>query len=296
MTAAPVLIEKYSGYMNSFDETPIYYEVRGQGEPIVFVYGIACIINHWQPQIDFLSQHYMTIAFDLRGHQLSQPVNKKNLSVPDLALDIENLLKHLKVKKAHFLGHSFGTPVLLQLYKQAPELFLTIASVNGFAKNPIKNMFGLNVAEPIFRAIQALDRSQPLLFRQVWSKSVDHPASMILAGLLGGFNLRLTAFKDIEIYVKSVSNMDLGVFIRLFESLMEFDGSDILADIQVPTLVIAGGRDNITPLSFQHHFREMIPGSEYVELPYGSHCTQLDFPEYLNLKIRDFIERSMYRS
>lgn len=296
MTAAPVLIEKYTGYFNSFDDSQIYYEVRGKGEPLIFIYGIACLINHWQPQIDFLSQHYMTIAFDLRGHQFSQPVNKNNLSIEDLAHDIEKLLLHLKIKKAHFLGHSFGTPILLQLYRQSPELFLSVTSVNGFAKNPIKNMFGLNVVEPIFRGIQALDRAQPLLFRQVWSKSVDNPASMLMAGLLGGFNLKLSAFKDIEIYARSVSNMDLGIFIKLFESLMGFDGSDILPSIQVPSLVIAGGMDNITPLSFQHHFREMIPGSEYVELPYGSHCTQLDFPEYLNLKIRDFIERSMYRA
>ncbi|MFN7905125.1 MAG: alpha/beta fold hydrolase [Pseudobdellovibrionaceae bacterium] len=293
--AAPQLIPKRIGVIQSFDETPIYYEIRGQGEPIVFVYGIACLINHWQLQIDFLSQYYTTVAFDLRGHQLSQPVNRKNLSVPDLAQDIQILLRELKIKKAHFLGHSFGTPIMLQLYRQAPELFLSITSINGFAKNPIKNMFGVNVVEPLFRGIQALYTSQPALFRQFWSASVNNPAAMLVAGLLGGFNLKLSAFKDIEIYAQSVSNMDLGVFIRLFESLMEFDGSDILAEIQVPSLVIAGGKDNITPLAFQHHFREMIAGSEYVELAYGSHCTQLDFPDYINLKIAEFIERSMFR-
>lgn len=295
MTAAPQLIPKLTGYVQSFDQSKIYYEVRGQGEPIVFVYGIACLINHWLPQIDFLSQHYMTIAFDLRGHQLSQPVNRENLSVEDLARDIQVLLSELKVKKAHFLGHSFGTPIMLQLYRNSPELFLTMTSVNGFAKNPIKNMFGLNVVEPLFRGIQAMNNAQPALFQHFWSLSVNNPAAMLMAGLLGGFNLKLSAFKDIEIYAQSISNMDLDVFIRLFESLMAFDGTEILKDIQVPSLVFAGGKDNITPLSFQHDFKKMIKGSEYVELPYGSHCTQLDFPDYLNLKIRDFIERAMFR-
>lgn len=291
----PKLTPKQTGYVKSFDETPIYYEVRGHGEPVVFIYGIACLINHWQPQIDFLSQHYKTVAFDLRGHQLSQPVNKNNLTVPDLATDVQVLLDHLQIKKAHFLGHSFGTPLMLQLYRQSPELFLTMTSVNGFAKNPIKNMFGLNVIEPFFRGVQMLSASQPELFQQFWSLSVNNPAAMLAAGLLGGFNLKLSAFKDIEIYAQSVSQMDLDVFMRLFESLMAFDGTTLLKDIHVPFLVIAGGKDNITPLSFQHDFKKMIKRSEYVELPYGSHCCQLDFPDYLNLKIFDFIERTMFR-
>jgi pimeloyl-ACP methyl ester carboxylesterase len=54
--------------------------------------------------------------------------------------------------------------------------------------------------------------------------------------------------------------------------------------------VVAGQNDNITPKSFQAEFKEKIPHAEYLEVPYGSHCTQLDFPDYLNLKVEAFLK------
>jgi hypothetical protein len=54
-------ITKTSGYFESFDGTRIYYETRGQGKPLVFVYGIACLINHWHNQLNYFSHNYQTI-------------------------------------------------------------------------------------------------------------------------------------------------------------------------------------------------------------------------------------------
>jgi pimeloyl-ACP methyl ester carboxylesterase len=119
---------------------------------------------------------------------------------------------------------------------------------------------------------------------------VDNPVAMQLAALAGGFNLKLTEFKDIEVYVRGVAQLELEVFIPLFEALMAFDGSDILSTLQQPTFVVAGQNDNITPKSFQAEFKEKIPHAEYLEVPYGSHCTQLDFPDYLNLKVEAFLK------
>lgn len=115
---------------------------------------------------------------------------------------------------------------------------------------------------------------------------------MLLAGAAGGFNLKLTHFKDIEVYARGVARMDLRTFLVLFEELMKFDGEDILPLVNVPTLIISGENDNVTPQKFQHEFHHKIVGSEFVLVPYGSHCTQLDFPEYINMKIEDFLKRS----
>jgi len=65
---------KVTGKFESFDGTPIYYEVRGEGEPLVLIYGIACPMNHWHHQIEYFSKSYKVITFDLRGHQKSNPV------------------------------------------------------------------------------------------------------------------------------------------------------------------------------------------------------------------------------
>lgn len=282
---------KTTGTFNSFDGTPIYYEVRGEGEPLVLVYGIACIINHWHHQIEYFSQHYQVIAFDLRGHQKSNPVNNMNeLTMDALSKDILGMLKHLGIKKAHFAGHSFGAPVILNTYDMQPEVFLSMTFINGFAKNPIKGMFGLDVVEPLFYFVKSQYESQPLLWNTLWKTAVDNPMSMYLAALAGGFNLKVTHFKDIEVYMRGVARLNLQVFLKLFEELMKYDGENVLPTIEVPVLVVAGEKDMVTPLRFQYHFKETIKHSEFVLVPYGSHCTQLDFPDYTNLKIEKFLQ------
>ncbi|NUN04332.1 MAG: alpha/beta hydrolase [Bdellovibrio sp.] len=284
---------KQTGHFESFDGTPIYYEVRGEGEPLVLVYGIACIINHWHHQVEYFSKKYKVITFDLRGHQKSNPIADMNhLGMDDLGKDVVGLLAHLKIKKAHFAGHSFGAPLILNIYKMKPELFKSMIFINGFARNPIKGMFGLDVVEPFFYFVKTQYKAQPDLWNTLWKMAVDNPMAMYLAAIAGGFNLKVTHFKDIEVYCRGVARLNLEVFLTMFETLMEYDGEPVLATIEVPALIISGEKDMVTPLRFQYHFKEAIKHSEFVLVPYGSHCTQLDFPDYTNLKIEKFLEEN----
>lgn len=282
---------KATGTFESFDGSTIYYESRGKGEPLVLVYGIACPMNHWHHQIDYFSKRYQVITFDLRGHQKSNPVNDmKQLTMDALAKDIICLLDHLKIKKAHFAGHSFGAPIILKLYDVKPEAVRSMIFVNGFARNPIKGMFGLDVVEPFFNFVKAQYHRNPALWNSLWKLAVDNPMAMYVAALAGGFNLRVTQFKDIEVYVRGVARLNLEVFITLFDELMTYDGESVLPKIEVPVLIISGERDMVTPIHFQHHFRDTIKHSEFIVVPYGSHCTQLDFPDYTNLKMEKFLK------
>jgi pimeloyl-ACP methyl ester carboxylesterase len=283
-------VEKESGVFESFDRTPIYYEIRGEGEPLILIYGIACLMNHWHFQMEYFSKRYKIIAFDLRGHHKSQPLgNPLNLKISDLVQDLVGLLEHLNISKAHFAGHSFGAPLLLELFRVRPELIGSMTFINGFSKNPIKGMFGLDVMEPFYYFIKEQYEKSPDLWTTLWRMAVDNPLSMFLAGAAGGFNLKLTHFKDIEVYARGVARMDLRTFLILFDELMKFDGEEILPLVNVPTLIISGEKDNVTPQKFQHEFHHKIAGSEFVLVPYGSHCTQLDFPDYINMKIEAFL-------
>lgn len=284
---------KETGHFESFDGTPIYYEVRGEGEPLVLVYGIACIINHWHHQIEYFSKKYKVITFDLRGHQKSNPVADMNrLTMDDLAKDVIGLMAHLKIEKAHFAGHSFGAPLILHLYSLKANLFKSLIFINGFARNPIKGMFGLDVVEPFFYFVKAQYKNQPDLWNTLWKMAVDNPMAMYLSALAGGFNLKVTHFKDIEVYTRGVARMNLEIFLTMFETLMEYNGEPVLETVDVPALIISGEKDMVTPLRFQYHFKEAIKHSEFVLVPYGSHCTQLDFPDYTNLKIEKFLQET----
>lgn len=286
------LVEKTTGYYTAFDGTPIYYEVRGKGEPLVFVYGIACVINHWHHQIEFFSRTHKVIAFDIRGHHKSTPIkNTSNLTFEHLAFDLNGLLKHLSIEKAHFVGHSFGVPYLIKTYQQFPEIFKSLTFINGFSRNPLKKVMGLEFVEPFFYFMKEQHSKHPDLWKTLWKNFIDNPLAMQLAALSGGFNLKLTQFKDIEVYSRGVSRLDLPVFFTLFEELLKFDELSNISDISVPTLVIAGDRDFITPVSYQKELSDRIRGSQYELFPYGSHCTQLDFPDLFNYKFESFLKK-----
>lgn len=285
-------VEKQIGHFNSSDNTSIYYECRGSGEPIVFIYGIGCLINHWNPQISYFSDKFQTVVFDIRGHHKSaRPSDPNNLTLDAVGEDVFALIQHLKLEKAHIVAHSFGAQALFKAYAKHPEIFKSITLVNGFSKNPIKGMFGLDVAEPIFHLFKQKYTENPELYNILWKTAVDNPLAIVLSGLVGGFNLKLTPFKDIEIYAKGVANIDLDVFLRFFEEMMNYDATDVLTKIDVPTLIISGERDMVTPQKFQTEMHNLISGSELMVVPYGSHCTQLDFPDFVNLKLEKFISQ-----
>lgn len=284
-------VSKSTGYFKSYDGTKIYYEVRGTGRPIVLVYGIGCLINHWQHQIRYFSQRYQTIVYDYRAHHKSEmPADHEQISVDALARDTHALINHLGIQQASFWGHSFGTQVLLRTYDMFPQNFESLVFVNGFASNPIVGMFGNDLATNVFRYIKSGFDLAPETLTYLWQKSINNPAAVQLSALLGGFNLSLTNLKDIEIYLKGVSSMNLAAFLKLFQSMMDYDGRPVFDRIEVPTLIIGGKKDSVTPQRYQEEMHLKIRRSQYLQVPYGSHCTQLDMPDFVNLRIEKFLQ------
>lgn len=289
-------IAKTSGYFEGFDGTRIYYETRGEGRPLVFVYGIACLMNHWHAQLNYFSQTHQTVILDFRGHHFSEiPANKKNLSIDALAQDVLGLCDHLDLQQPVFLGHSFGTEVLLQAYLRQPERFAAMAFVSGFFSNPFQALLTEDQLMNVFSYVKKFYNNAPGLTSTLWRFGVTNPLSVFLSALVGGFNLEHTSMKDIEIYAQGVANIDVRVFLTLFEELTQHNSMNQLSQIKTPTLILAGEKDALTPSHVQQQIANSIPGSELYLLPNGSHCVQLDFPDLINAKIENFLGSIDYK-
>lgn len=285
------MVKKTTGYFKSYDGTRLYYEARGEGPPIILAYGIGCLMNHWLPQIKYFSQNYTTIVFDYRGHHNSDlPMDREQLTISSLAKDVLALINHLNITKASVWGHSFGTQVLLSAYDMTPEVFDNLVFINGFASNPIKGMFGNDLAGQSFQLLKSGFDIAPETFSYLWKKMINNPITVHASALLGGFNLSLTQLKDVEIYVRGVAAMDLSAFLRLFESMMQYDGSSVFEKITCPTLIIGGKKDSVTPQKYQEEMHLKIKGSDFMMVPYGSHCSHLDMPDFVNLRVEKFLD------
>jgi pimeloyl-ACP methyl ester carboxylesterase len=284
------LVSKETGSFRSFDGTRIYYEVRGQGFPLILNYGIGCLINHWRHQIRHFSHSYKVIAYDYRAHHNSEiPQNRENLDIDSLAQDLKGLMDHLQLPQASLWGHSFGAQMLVRFYDLFPELTHSLVFVNGFVQNPLSGMFGSDLTESFFRMFKSGYQKLPETLSYLFKMSVQNPLAIQLSALAGGFNLQLTSLKDVEIYARGIASMDLNSFLQLFESMMHYDGKVVLPRIDVPTMIIGGKKDSVTPQKHQEEVHHLIRGSEFFMVPYGSHCTQLDMPELVDLKIDQFL-------
>lgn len=290
------LTSKSTGTFRSYDGTRIYYEVRGEGKPLVMAYGIGCLINHWNHQISYFSRNYQTVVFDYRAHHKSDiPESREQLTLDALAQDIKALCDHLQFEKVSLLGHSFGCQVAVRTYDMFPDRIDNLVFINGFVNNPLAGMFGNDMASTFFRIFKDGYGKLPETLSFLWRAAINNPLAVQLSALAGGFNLQLTALKDIEIYTRGISSMDLNAFLTIFENMMGYDGRPVLERIAVPTLIIAGKNDNVTPLSTQEEMHRKIKGSQYLMVPYGSHCTQLDMPDMVNLKIEQFLGANDYK-
>jgi pimeloyl-ACP methyl ester carboxylesterase len=252
-------------------------------------------MNHWQHQIKYFSEKYKVITMDLRGHHKTKvPINRENLNIDSISRDIYHLCEHLEIEQASLWGHSWGGQLLIRAYDLHPNLFSNLVLINCFASNPLNGMFSTDFINKVFSVAKESYGMLPETFSFLWKKTATNPIALTLSALAGGFNLNLTSAKDIEIYARGVANIDVDTFLTLFDQMANYDGTAVLDRIECPSLIIGGQKDSVTPAQFQEVLHKKIKGSEYIVVPHGTHCTQLDMPDFVNSKIEKFLKALNY--
>jgi len=89
------------------NDIELYYEVHGQGKPLLLMAGLASDSQSWQPAINDLIHHFKVIIFDNRGVGRTTP-QEVEITIPKMADDCIDLIKHLGFKTVNLLGHSMG--------------------------------------------------------------------------------------------------------------------------------------------------------------------------------------------
>lgn len=288
---------KRHGTFRSHDGTKLFYSVEGSGgPPLVFCYGLVCSSLHWTYQIDHFQKNYEVVWMDYRAHQNSKaPKDLKSLTIENLASDLLLLLDRLHIPQAVLVGHSLGSSVILEAYRQSPSRVAGLVLSNGTARRPLESMFHMNAFQGAFKLLRRAHERSPLLISALWKAQNINPLAKHLVAH-GGFNPRLSAEGDIKKYIEQVSEMDPKVFLHLIEAYDSYDATAWLHSIEAPTLIIAGEKDHMIPLHQQRLLHQLIPGSRLEIIRQGSHCPQMDLPGIVNLKIERFLEEMGYSS
>lgn len=113
----------------------VYYEVYGQGKPLVLLHGAFMTIDlNWGQLIPELSKTRKVIVIELQGHGRTQFSDRK-LSRATLASDVEGVMDHLKIDSADVVGYSFGGTVAYQFAIQSPKRIRNLVIISATYKS-----------------------------------------------------------------------------------------------------------------------------------------------------------------
>ncbi len=261
------MIVQNTQYVKLDDINIFYYDNQNFAKPvIIFLHGLGESLESWQYQLDHFNLDYRVIALDLRGHGKTGD-GSKNITMRQFAHDILELLNILKIEKAHFVGLSMGGMICQELTKLSQERMLSIVLSNTASYN-----------------------AHPNLSDQIkWVKSVDLNTIAKLSA-----DICLPKIYNQELYknvVELFSHNRKPAYVEASIATMSIDFRNILANIKVPTLIITGELDLLTPIAMAKFIQDNISNSELFIIPGAGHLSNLEQPHVFNLGVTNFIAK-----
>lgn len=253
----------------------IYYDVYGQGEPILLIMGLGGSALGWHSQIPTLSQHLRVIAHDNRDSGRSEKIAVE-YSIADMADDAAALLERLGVGSAHVYGVSMGGMIAQEVALRHPD---RVHSLVLGCTSPC-----LLAMPPSEKAIRDITEAEELPVREAFERTA----------WMGYSDAYFAAHKDdlwLRAQVEAGLTPPVEAWRRQYAAVAKFDVRDRLSQIRAPTLVMTGDDDPLVPPENSRFLAERIPGAELVVFPGGRHAFNVEFEEESNSAVLEFVRR-----
>lgn len=258
----------------------IEYSIDGPrtGIPVVFIHGFPFDKSMWNPQIEALKRQYYLITYDIRGHGNSD-VGDGQYTIELFVDDLIAILDHLKISHAVLVGLSMGGYISLRAVERHPD------RIRGLVLCDTRSEADTNEGK-IRRATQVKflkrDGTRPF-------------AEAFIAGLFYEKTL-----SDQPRVVESISSIiektsPLSIAGTLIALAGRTDTTSALYSIRVPTLILVGKHDTLTPVSASTAMREKIPGAVMHVLPQAAHLSNLENTGEFNTHLQDFLRKLQSR-
>lgn len=249
----------------------IFYQVSGNGPPMLLIHGYPLSGEMFDGQRRGLSNEFTVITLDLPGYGKSHAASS-NGSIEDYAHDVLGLMDHLQIQKAIIGGHSMGGVITMELYKEVPQRFAGMVLIDTNAKK----------APPVGMA------EWDAYAAQAQQMGVDSTVSLLIPQMLTGRTRiqNTQATSELENVVREAS---VDAFVAGGHALANrADYTSMLGSIHVPTLVIVGVDDPLWAFPLSQMMHQMIPGSRLAILPGAAHASVYEQPQEANNAIRQW--------
>lgn len=253
------------------NDIDLYYELFGEGEPLLLIHGLGSSSRDWEMQIDFFAQNYQVITIDVRGHGKSgKPPGP--YSIPLFAEDTAKLLRALGVSPVHILGISLGGMIAFQLGISHPEMVKSLIIVN-------------STPELIPRTLkERLQIWQRLLIVRVMGLRK-------MGEVLGNRFLPLPEHAELrEIFIERWAENDKPAYLESMKAVIGWSVVDRLGEIRCPTYIVGADGDYF-PTEEKEIYVRRIPGAELRVIEDARHALPAEKPGEFNAVVKAFLSK-----
>jgi 3-oxoadipate enol-lactonase len=254
------------------DQT-LYYEVHGEGEPLVLVMGLSGDTLAWLPQIPVFSERYRTVVFDNRDVGRSSMASG-SYEIADMARDALGLLGELELDSFHLLGLSMGGAIAQEMALAAPERIKTLTLAVTFCWS---GAWSRKLSEVWGARAQHMSREERVDELLLLNHTEEFFENQEALGWLRGMILQ------------NPNPQPADAFARQLDACSRHDTRDRLETLSMPVHVIGGNRDILVPIWKSQELAELVPGAKLSVIEGGPHGSWLERAEEFNRLVLDFV-------
>ncbi len=257
-------------------DVELYYEIHGEGVPVVLIHGLAGDCSAWAPQIKVLEKSYKVVALDNRGAGRSSAPDYPYTS-RHFADDTIGLMDALDISEpAHVIGRSMGGAIAQEMAINYPERvrsMLITASFGKLDRYGHRILYNLNEVVKV-QGYEAASRHQSLFFFPPLYFNENQEQLDTFEEVLGNTD------RPIHGYTNST------------HACLAHDALGRLDQVKCPTLVLAGGEDVLCSVGAAKEIAERVPGCEIKIYEGASHFFMIQCYEESMADIKGFLDRN----
>lgn len=254
----------------------VNFEVAGKGKPLLFIHAFPLGLEMWRKQIEHFSHAHQVIAYDVRGFGESG-LEKDEASIDQYVDDLFALMDYLNLPSVTACGLSMGGYILLRALERNIERFdaVILADTKSEADSEEGKQKRLNTV------------------KKIKVDGLNEFSTNFLKDALGA-----DATPQLKELVQSVilKNPVSSVAAALIAMAGRTDTSPVLKKIQVPTLVLVGEQDKLTPPAVAQSMAQQIKEANVITIPHAGHLSQWEQSEIFNAHLSEFLKTNRWTS
>ncbi|WP_167577431.1 alpha/beta fold hydrolase [Ammoniphilus sp. YIM 78166] len=250
----------------------LFYEVRGNGPPILFLHGLGMKKQVWEPIIEQLKDRFLCISIDLLGFGENRASEECERILFDQWIDqVQELLQKISLTKIHLVGHSLGSFIALAFASKYPSACSSVTAISTLPE-----------------------------FNQAMTDAFEQRALQVeIFGLNGiiddlikvGFSKETLENRPdiVKKYKEIICSNTAAQYALCCRSVANLNNYSLLNRITTPVQLIVGLDDKITPPALSEIVREWIPRCKMYALEGSGHQVHMEKPEEIAKIVSDFL-------